>query len=450
MSTYFHEQESATLEFKEKLPSNDQLIKVVIGFCNQFGGRLMIGIADNLEIKGISESEARQALKAIPALIYESCFPPIIIRASVQQMANCCILIIDVSEGMNKPYYKKALGVQAGTYLRLGSSTLKATPELIADLQRQSRALSFDQSPVYSLNPSNLSSKEILAFLKQRTNSSPSLKKVDPTLLRALKLVLDEHGKSYPTVAGLLLFGSLSDAFFPESYILCTEFKGTEGRDILRSLECRGNLFVQLDQAYEFILASLSKSQKIVSKKREEHYEIPELAIREILINAIVHRNFAVPAPIKVAIFRDRIEIFSPGNFPGPLRTEDLEKGISYIRNPVICKIFREAGLIEKLGSGFATVFSLYRTHNLMKPIVIEGVNYIKCILPRLKAQDFPAQKDDQAILDLFLRSSFITLNQVTSLGMSRATAGRRLKALVEKKLLQTTGRGPATRYTKT
>jgi len=100
-------------------------------------------------------------------------------------------------------------------------------------------------------------------------------------------------------------------------------------------------------------------------------------------MNAIVHRDYSIPAPTKIAIYNDRMEVFSPENFPGPIDLDDLEKGLTFIRNPIICRIFREAGYIEKLGSGFRMLFESYRNYNLLRPSVIEGNGFIKCILPR-------------------------------------------------------------------
>ena len=105
---------------------------------------------------------------------------------------------------------------------------------------------------------------------------------------------------------------------------------------------------------------------------------------REALLNAIVHRNYHIKAPIKIAIYENRVEIFSPGQFPGPLDPKNLKTGITYLRNPAICKILRESGYVEKLGSGLITIFESYEKRNLEDPIVIEGENYIKCILPRV------------------------------------------------------------------
>lgn len=124
---------------------------------------------------------------------------------------------------------------------------------------------------------------------------------------------------------------------------------------------------------------------KIRSVVRSEEYEIPIIALRGIFLNAVVHRDYSVKSPTKIAIFDDRIEVFSLGNFPGPLTSDLLEAGITYVRNAYICKVFRVSGYIEKLGTGFSAVFRLFREANLLAPVVNDGSGFVKYILPRKK-----------------------------------------------------------------
>ena len=145
----------------------------------------------------------------------------------------------------------------------------------------------------------------------------------------------------------------------------------------------------------------------------------------------IVHRNYHIKAPTKVAIYENRIEIFSPGQFPGPLDTNNLRAGITYLRNPVICKILREAGYVEKIGSGLITILDSYEKQNLADPQLIEGENYVKCILPRVKKQK-QSMNDPERILKLFDIYPEITLEQIQStLSVSRTTATRRINELI-------------------
>jgi len=377
-------QESSILEFKRELPENNQIVKTIIGFCNQHGGKLIVGIDDDGTIVGIPEEKLQAVQEYLDQLIYDSTTPPIIPKVYTQRFGEQAVLIVEVSEGMNKPYFKTSEQLSKGTYIRLGRSTLRAGATIIEELQWHSRGLEYDMMPVHRASPDDLDMIRIKNFLEKRKSSrrGSTIGSIDDAL-NAYHLVAKEHGKEYPTVCGLLLFGKNPDHFFSEARIMATHFFGTEGREAIASINCTGTLIEQYYTVYDFILSRLHRSFSIKGPTRIEKLEIPEVAIREALINAIVHRNYHHPAPTKVAIYQDRIEFFSPGEFPSPLNTKNLTMGLTYIRNHAICKIFFELGIIETMGSGFLTIFKEYETMHLKTPIVVEGENFIKCILPR-------------------------------------------------------------------
>ncbi|MCB1073532.1 MAG: putative DNA binding domain-containing protein [Chlamydiia bacterium] len=443
--------ESSILEFKKTIPENDQIIKTIIGFCNRSGGKLLIGVKEDGVIVGVPEEKVQKVMEYLNKSIFEASSPPIIPAVYSQRIGNKTILIIEVSSGMNKPYFRKSEGLDKGTYIRLGRSTVKATADMIEELKWQSRGRSFDMMPVYHAKEEDLDQKKILLFLNQKKSSR--LKSIPPEVLTSYDLEIEEHSASYPTVGGILLFGENPQKYFSEAMILCTHFDGVSGRKAISSLDCVGTLFEQFEMAYNFVVGRLNRSFVIRGPKREEQLEIPETALREVLLNAIVHRNYHIQGPTKIAIYDNRIEVFSPGVFPGPLDPHNLKLGLTYIRNRVICKVFREAGYIEKLGSGFITLFETYEEKGLYPPEVIEGENFIKCILPRLSFSSEPRQKKSEAqkILALFETSDEITISDVMKvLNLSRPTAGRRLARLTEQGILEQVGQGKATRYRKT
>lgn len=125
----FPDAESNTIELKQALPQNDQVIKTIIGFCNQHGGKLIVGVANDRSIIGLTEKEIECAMEALDLSIYDACTPHIIPRLYAQRLGEKTILVIEVLEGMNKPYYRRSEGVEKGTYIRLGRHTLRATPD---------------------------------------------------------------------------------------------------------------------------------------------------------------------------------------------------------------------------------------------------------------------------------------------------------------------------------
>lgn len=444
----FPESESNTLELKSDIPRNDQIIKTIIGFCNLHGGKIAIGVSDDRRIQGLSEQEIERAMESLHGSIYDACSPHIIPRMSVQRFNEKAVLIIEVCEGMNKPYYRRSEGIEKGTYIRLGRHTMRATPEIIQELKWQSNGIDYECLPIYQASQEDLDEIKIKKFLSNRKNRGVA--ELDEQVMKSYNMIAYDQSKKYPSVLGVLLFGRAPQYYISEAMIICTHFQGTSGREAIATIDCEGTLFEQFNQAHAFLTERLYRSFSIKGLKRKEQLEIPEEAIREALLNAIVHRNYHIKAPTKIAIYDDRIEFFSPGQFPGPIRIENLKAGITYLRNPIICKILREAEYIEKLGSGFITIFNSYEKRGLKTPQIIEGENYIKCILPRGKMliTDSKRTDDNQQILDLFAAKKEIHVNDVVmKLSVSRATAIRKLNEMIKQNLIRKIGKTKGTHY---
>ena len=440
--------ESNTLELKRELPRNEQVIKTIIGFCNTHGGKLIIGVSDDRRIIGLSEQEIETAMEKIDQSVFDACAPNIIPKLYVQLFDNKSVLVVDVLEGMNKPYYQRAKGIENGTYVRLGRHTMKAKSEVIQELKWQSNGVAFEKLPVPQATMEDLEIPAIEKFLTNRKNQG--VVQFNEPVMKSYDLIAYEQGRKYPSTLGILLFGKNPQQYFSEAMIICTHFSGVKGREAIAAKDCEGTLFNQFHQAFEFINSRLYHSFTIKGLKREETLEIPKVAIREALLNIIVHRNYHTKAPSKIAIYDDRIEFFSPGQFPGMIVIENLKSGITCLRNTAICKILREANYIEKLGSGFITIFGSYEKQKLQTPKVIEGDSFVKCILPRYKRTIVKSvtMDDITKIIELCDSLGEITTSDVIqALSVSRATAVRRLNAMLKAGKLIKTGKKRSVRY---
>ena len=158
--------------------------------------------------------------------------------------------------------------------------------------------------------------------------------------MRAYGLVADEQMQPYPTTAGILLFGKEPQQFFSEAFIICSNFAGITGREVISTRDCAGPLSEQFGEAYNFTISRLNRSFSIKGIMRDEKLEIPAEAFREVLINAIVHRNYHILSPIKIAIYENRIEIFSPEVF-GTFDFSNSYYGIYYLRNTAMPKFLK-------------------------------------------------------------------------------------------------------------
>jgi ATP-dependent DNA helicase RecG len=450
----YPETESAFLEFKKEMPKNNQIIKTIIGFCNRYGGKIIIGVADDRTIIGISDEKVESLMESLDRTIYEATAPPILPLVYTRTMGNSTILCIEVSKGMNKPYYRRSEGLENGVYMRIGRHTLRANADLSEELKWQARGITFDELPVYSTNvKTHLNETKMHAFFQNRKGRPETT--ITPELLEAYELIVKEHGTTYPTTAGLLLFGTNPQQHFSEAMIICTHFAGVDGREALATKDCTGTLFDQYQEATAFILSRLYHSFTIKGFKRKETLEVPEIALREVLLNLLVHRNYHIKSPAKIAIYDNRIEFFSPGDFPGPLDTHNLLEGMSFLRNPAICRIFREAHLIEKLGTGLIALFNSYMQMELPSPHVLEGTSFVKCVLPRSspgtkQLQQQPLSDNLKSVYDLFGITDEVTVSHVMkTLNLPRSTAGRRLATLTEAKLITKKGKGRVAHYTR-
>ncbi|MFA6526861.1 MAG: RNA-binding domain-containing protein [Candidatus Babeliales bacterium] len=449
-------QESSTLEFKREIPNNEQIIKTMIGFCNAHGGALIVGVENDGTIIGVPDDKVQTLLEFIEKSILEASYPPIIADVYAQRIGDKTLLLMEVAQGMNKPYYLKKDGKEKGVYLRLGRNTLRANDDMIEELKWDSRGLSFDVMPVYHASVDDLDKVKIKEFLTSRKSAikgRPLSSKALQDAMHAYRITTKELDHCYPTTTGILLFGKQPQYFFPEARIMCNHFPGTQlGGKVIASKECLGTLDEQFEMAYNFMLSSLNQSWEMIGPRRVNRCEIPYQAVREIVMNAVIHRNYHMQSPGKIAIFDNRIEIFSPGVFPGPI-AHNLQAGFTYLRNTAVCKIFREMGLIENFGTGIITTFASYEKEGLKAPEIIEGENFVKGILPRKVPQNMLTRSttDDAstgAILGLFSTVEEVSVADLISvLYLTRSTATRKLSALVKRGFLKKSGKGRGVRY---
>ena len=358
--------ESKILEFKEILPSNSSIAKTVIAFSNTAGGKLIIGIDDNREIIGIEE-DIFDLQDKISSIIYDSCYPNIIPEIYTKNINGKIILVIKIYKGNLLPYYIKSEGKNNGVYIRIGATNRKASFENIQELERQGRNICFDEEINY-----NYELKDIdLEPLNERFEKIK--KELTNDKLLSLKLIKEENGKVYATNGLLILLGILEN-----SISKCSKFKGINMNTFLDKKEYEGDLFNQLENIEAFIKNHINLKGEIKGLQRVDTYEIPEVAIREAVVNALVHRDYSnLGRDVKIGIYDDRLEIVSPGGLPNTLTNEDIFTGKSEIRNRVVARIFKELSYIEQWGSGINRIKSTCLEQGLKEPLIKETGDFV-------------------------------------------------------------------------
>lgn len=263
------------------------------------------------------------------------------------------------------PFFVKAEGLEEGVYIRLGSTNRQAGPEILAEMQRFISGLSFDQLPCPDLTPADLDPERLQRFFAQ------SGRKPSEEHLVTLGVLTPQAGRLTPSHGGLILFGrdAARQRVFPDASVSCARFRGTSKTDFLDRITFEGTVLEALDDAPKFIRRNTRLAARITSMRRQDIPEYPEVALREVLVNAIAHADYSLTGMrIRVAIYADRMEIENPGMLPFGMTLDDLKAGVSRIRNRVIARVLRELGLLEEWGTGYRRVTEDCRTGGYPAP----------------------------------------------------------------------------------
>ncbi len=346
--------EGRRLEFKETLPSKSDLCKTIVAFANDAGGELFIGIKNQpREVIGVPEEQLLEIEEKISNIVHDNCYPLIVPEIFFVNYEGKHIVVVKVFKGSNPPYYIKNKGREEGTYIRAGSNNRLANKEIIEELERQRLNISFDSLPVYSKKLHDL---DISLFIKQWEETVGEV--INKNILKKLNLIVEERGKEFPTNALVLLSNDgIREKLFPYAKIECARFKGTVPGDFIDQKTVDDPLSFQAEEAYNFILRHISKGSTYEGVYRKDRWEYPVIAIREVIRNAVIHRDYSLKGQdIKIAVFDDKIEITSQGKLMPTIDFNDMEAGQSDIRNKALAPVFKKLGIIEQWGNGLRLI----------------------------------------------------------------------------------------------
>jgi predicted HTH transcriptional regulator len=351
---------------------------------------------------------------------------------------NLNILTVQVYPSNTRPHYLQRLGPDDGVFIRVGSTNRKADALQIEELKRWNRMNSFDEQAIPDLNSEAIdfrAASELFAPYRQLTAQA----------LSTLRITTEHQGHQVPTIGGLLLFGEDRFARFPDAWIQAGRFAGTNRTRLIDSTEIRSLLPRAADEAIAFAQKHLTRESIIEGVRREDRWSVPMVAIREALMNAIVHADYAQQgAPIRIAVFDDRIEIENPGLLPFGLTIEDIRQGVSKLRNRVIGRVFHELHLIEQWGSGIQRMTAACEDAGLDAPRLEEIGTHFRATIFNSRVRPRHADETDARILGLFgdgLARSTATVAR--HIGLSQRATLTRLKSMTERGLLAEIGTGP-------
>ena len=342
--------EGKTLEFKRDLSSLQPILKTLVAFANTAGGTLVIGIEDDGAVVGIADALREE--ERLASSIADSIRPAMTPDIDLVSHDGKTLLLVRVPHWRG-PFYLRSEGPQEGVYIRLGSTNRRAGPELLAELQRTLSGLSFDQMPCADLTSADLDPERIRRYFEAIG------RRVSQEHLESLGVLVAQAGRLTPSHGGLILFGrdAPRQRLFPEARVSCARFRTAERVDFLDRLDVEGTVLDALEEAPKFIRRNTRLAARIVTMRRQDIPEYAEIALREVLVNAVAHADYSLTGMrIRVAIYANRLEVENPGMLPFGMTLDDLKAGVSRIRNRVIVRVLRELGLVEEWGTGYRRV----------------------------------------------------------------------------------------------
>ncbi len=300
------------------------------------------------------------------------------------------ILAVYVPECKNrtKPYYFRELGPR-GAYVRDANTDRQMTKDEMTSYVRNAQVDDFDENRADDISKDDLSFEKIEKFLqdsaiKTKREFKPGF--INDAVLKNIGIIRDCNKKLSPTIAGYLIFAKndpQNKIQFERYIIRCVRYKGSGAHtDILDKADILGTLDKQIDAMHSFVLRNIKKSAEIVGTKRVEKYEYPEKAIREIIANAVIHRDYRITETYtQINIFEDRIEVFNPGNLPPGVTVENI-KDAQVSRNRIIAARLNEMDYLEEYGRGINIVFTKMSEWKLLPPVFKNTSNSFRVILP--------------------------------------------------------------------
>ena len=429
--------EGKTLEFKRDLSSPAGFLRTVAAFANTAGGTVIIGVADRTrDVRGVGDPLALEERAA--SLISDSIQPRLLPDLEVIGFRDRQLLAVRVYPSPSRPHFIKRTGRRSGTYVRVGSTNRQADAQLIAEMQRFAIGEAFDEWPMPEVN------SEAIDFRAASESFAP-VRKLSRRNLETLRLLTPHQGRQVPTIGGMLLFGHARLDHFPDAWIQAGRFAGTDKATILDHVRLEMHPIRAIEEAVAFVEKHSMRGAVIGRVRRRDRWNPPPAAVREAIVNAVVHADYSqTGAPIRVAIFDDRLEVENPGLLPFGLTLEDLPLGVSKLRNRVLGRVFHELGLVEQWGSGVQRMISACREQGLPAPVWEEVGFRLRVTLrtERIRVPEIDAK--DRTILDLLEGGEGRRTRDIAeAIGLSTRSTRTRLARLVKRGLVREVGTGP-------
>ena len=324
---------------------------------------------------GVPDDQVLTIMDAISNAITDSCEPLIIPDISMRDIDGKTVIVAEILPGAQRPYFIKSMGREQGTFVRVAGTTRQADAATIKELLFEGSNRSFDQTICRELTATEddiakLCDAMTAVAKSNAKHGAEAVKPVTVQQLRSWNVLVERDGELRPTNAYAILAGINGPI---RSVIQCGVFKGDTKAVFVDRREFEGAPWELIEQAYQYVLRNIHMGARFAGVYRQDVYEIPPDAIRELIVNAVVHRSYIDHSSIQIAIYDNRMEITSPGRLPMGQTLELMKEGYSKIRNEALAAAFAYMGLIEHWGSGIPRIIEEVREAGLREPEFLGG-----------------------------------------------------------------------------
>lgn len=422
----------------------DDLKKEIIAFANCDGGTLYVGVADDGTVLGVENAD--ECALQISNMMRDAVKPDVtmFIHYETLDCEGKAVVAVNIQRGTNRPYYLAKKGLRPeGVYVRQGYSSVPATDTAIRQMIKETDGDSFEN--MRSIN-------QALTFETTKKEFEKRNIAFGQPQMQTLKLV---SADGIYTNLGLLLSEQCPHT------IKAAVFEGTNQNVFKDRREFSGSLMQQLNEVYDYIDFHNQTHATFQKLLRIDTRDYPEVAVREALLNSLVHRDYSFRASTLISIYEDRIEFVSIGGLLPGLELDDLMMGVSVCRNPHLANVFYRLQLIEAYGTGMKKIMGAYADIPV-QPKIATTNNAFKIILPNVNATPKTVKSpkeienaaasvldsNEEKILQFLMEHPMITRKEAQALlEVSQSTAGRILKAMVDSGQIKQLGGSRTTRY---
>lgn len=422
----------------------DDIKKEIIAFANCEGGTVYVGVADDGKVLGVENAD--ECALQISNMVRDAVKPDVtmFIHYETLECDGKAVVAVNIQRGTNRPYYLAKKGLRPeGVYVRQGYSSVPATDTAIRQMIKETDGDSFEN--MRSIN-------QALTFEATKKEFEKRNVAFGQPQMQTLQIV---SADGIYTNLGLLLSEQCPHT------IKAAVFEGIDQNVFKDRREFSGSLMQQLNEVYDYIDFHNQTHATFRKLLRIDTREYPEVAVREALLNTLVHRDYSFRASTLISIYDDRIEFVSIGGLLPGLELDDLMMGVSVCRNPHLANVFYRLQLIEAYGTGMKKIMGAY-ANALVQPKIKTTNNAFKIILPNVnftpkaaevhkdfeKAADLALDSNEEKVLQFLREHLMITRKETqTLLEVSQSTAGRILKAMVDSGRIKQIGGSRTTRY---